>query len=210
MRIPTRLALFAVALVAAGPLSGCKGLKLRESGYLSDYSKLEKESDERLIYMNPGIDPVTYQRFIVEPVAVNLEEDREGTFNAEELEELAEYFYTVMVEHISTRHKVATRPAPGIATVRISLTDIKTSTALLNILPHTRLSGAGRGGAAFEAEVIDSTTGVQIAAVVRKTKQGAFSGGGMSKMSDAKRAIDKWADDFQANIEAWRAFEGMN
>jgi hypothetical protein len=49
-----------------------------------------------------------------------------------------------------------------------------------------------------------------VAAVVRKAKQGVFAGGGMSKMSDAKRAIDQWADDFQENIEAWPSFEGEN
>ena len=201
------LTIFALTLLASGPLAGCKGLQRRQTGYLSDYSKLEKESEGRLMYVNPRIEPGTYQRFIVDPVALHLAEDHEGDFTAEELEELAEYFYNKIVEHISTRRQVVTRPGPGVARLRVAVTDIETSTALLNIIPHTRLTGVGRGGGAFEGELVDSTTGEQIAAVVRKTKGGGvFSGGGMSKMSDAKRAIDKWVDDLQDRIDEWRVF----
>lgn len=204
MKTLTFVAAPLLALLLA-PLVGCKGPERRETDFLSDYSKLEERSDGRLIYVNPRIEPGTYQRFIVDPVNMNLDEKREGKFSEKELEELVEYFYDTVVEHISKNRQVVTRPAPGVARMRIALTDVQTSKALLNILPQMRLLTAGRGGAAFEGELVDSTTGAQVAAVVHKTREGTFSGGGMSKMSDAKRAIDEWAEEFAEQIEGWQA-----
>ena len=198
----------ASGLTLVALLTACRTPELRETGYLSDYSKLAQLDKNRLIYLNPRVEPGTYTGFIVEKVGVNLGEDREGAFTDEELEELAEHFYSEITKRIAQKERVVTRPAPGVARFRIALTDVETSNALLNILPQTRLIGVGRGGAAFEGEILDSQTGEQILAVVRRAKPGVFEGSGLGKMSDAKTAINEWCDNTGANIARWRAGEG--
>lgn len=189
----------ALMLVVAA-LGACRGPELRDTGYLSDYSKLQVESPDRLVYINPDIAERSYHAFLIEPVSVNLEEEREADFTAEELAEIAEYFQQAWVAVLAERFEVVTEPGPGVARLRVALTDITTSIGLMNVIPHTRVTGVGRGGAAIEGELVDSTTGVQLAAVVRRAEQGVFDGGGMTKMSDAKRTIDEWAEQFREGV----------
>ena len=196
------LILAGTALLVAS--AACRTPELRRSGYLSDYSKLQEVDSDRLAYLNPRVQPGTYNGFIVEKIAINLSEDREGAFTAEELEELAEYTFAEITKRISEKERLVSRAGPGVARLRIALTDIRTSRPLLNVIPQTRMTGVGRGGAAFEAELVDSQTDQQIFATVRRTKPGAFEGSGLSKMADAKTVISQWCDHAGKNIRSWR------
>lgn len=55
--------------------------------------------------------------------------------------------------------------------------------------------GAGCGGAAMEAEIVDSVTGEQVAAVIRSGVGSQFRAFNISTVSDVKNTIDVWARD---------------
>jgi hypothetical protein len=58
-----------VAAICIIAMSGCEAQKVRKTGFLSDYSKLQKESDSGLRYINKETAP-KYSAFIVDPVQI--------------------------------------------------------------------------------------------------------------------------------------------
>ena len=188
-------------------LAGCRALGLTESGYLSDYSKLQEVSDDVMAYRNPRVVPGTYQSFIVERVAIHVEEDREGHLTEEQIEEISEYLYAELTKLLTENERVVSRPGPGVARIRIAVTDVQKSKPLANILPWSRISSVGRGGAVLEGEMVDSQTGEQLLAVVRRTRAGFFSSSGLTALSDVKHAIDQWLEAHHERMEELRALE---
>ena len=95
---------------------------------------------------------------------------------------------------------IAKEPGPGIVRIRVALTDLKKSNPLLNFIPPTNLTGLGLGGASMEAELVDSVTGRQIAAVVQSQQGQKLSLDGLSEWGDTKAIMDQWADSFIERI----------
>ncbi len=145
-RIGTFLSSVVLPLATVPFLAGCRALGLTESGYLSDYSKLQEVSDDVMAYRNPRVVPGTYPSFIVERVAIHVEEDREGYLTDEEIEEVTEYLYAELTKTLAENERVVSRPGPGVARIRIAVTDVQKSKPLANILPWSRISSVGRGG----------------------------------------------------------------
>jgi hypothetical protein len=128
---------------------------------------------------------------------------REPLHKAEELplRDLANYMHNAFVQAISDRYPIVSYPGPGVARVRVAITDISKGSPALNVLPQTKLSGVGLGGAAMEAEVIDSQTGEQLAAVLYKKRGNQLSFAGVKKWGDAKAVMDAWAKTFRKRID---------
>jgi hypothetical protein len=173
---------------------------LKKTGFLSDYSDLEPD-DGSLRYVNMkrlG----SYDRFILEPVVVKLYGTPVGARPAPETSrELANYMHNAIVNAIRDRYIIVSQPGPGIAKIRVALTDIEKSTPALNILPQTKISGIGIGGASMEAEVIDSRTGEQIGAVIQNQKGKRISMSGLKKWGDAKSVMDDWVERFRKRLD---------
>ena len=95
-----------------------------------------------------------------------------------------------------------THTGPGVCRLRIAFTDLEKSAALMNLHPLSRATGAGRGGAAIEAELLDSESNEQLGAFTRRATGEFFEGSGMGSLSDIKSAIDRWAVDADERFEA--------
>jgi hypothetical protein len=196
MRKVTLIVIVTLVLV----LSGCRSKQV-ETGFLSDYSKLQKEGSV-LRYVNE-VELKQYDSFIVNKVEVHLYEGEKskGKLTDEELGDLTNYMHAKIVEAVENAgDKVVYQPAAGVARIRIALTDLDASNAV-TILPQASLLGAGLGGAAAEAEIIDSMTDQQIAAFVMKQKGSRIPFTNLGKWTAAKQVIDKWAKKFQKRIE---------
>jgi hypothetical protein len=83
----------------------------------------------------------------------------------------------------------------------VALTDIKKSKIAQNILPQTKLIGTGLGGASMEAEVLDSQTKVQLAAIVQSQLGNSLSLDGLSTWGDAKAVMEDWAVQFRERLD---------
>ncbi len=186
--------LMGLAIVVMASQYGCGQKRLVTTGFLSDYSRLETVSDTMLQYVVPTNEFRSYRKFIIDPVDVHFHGNAKGTdAKSKEIAELRQYMHAAFQNALLDHYNVVRRPGPGVARIRIALTDLEKSSPALNVIPQTKLMGVGLGGASMEGEVLDSVTGKQLAAVVQVQKGKKLSLSGLSKWGDAKAVIDVWA-----------------
>ena len=179
-----------------------------QTGFLSDYSKLERDTDGRWLYSASNTDE--YLKFYIEPVAILFEPEEDPAFSPDELEQLKTYLVVRLTERLTEDdgYEVVSGPGPGVATFRLGITDVDASIAALNLSVYTRVTGAGLGGIAAEGEIVDSMTGEQLAAAIRWDSGSRVMGrttqvlqGEVSKLGDAQGVIDDWAKDIRQRID---------
>jgi hypothetical protein len=197
--------LLAVSLVTALVLfNGCGGGQVK-TGFLSDYSKLQKESDSSLRYVDEKA-VAGYSSYMIDPVKMVFYPgaESEGKLTNEQITDLTSYMQSKIREAVQgAGKKIAYQPGAGVARIRVALTDLA-STSALNIVPQASLLGAGIGGASMEAEVIDSISGKQIGAVLESGKGGRVPFTNLGEWTAAKKVMDGWADRFQKRLEESR------
>ena len=189
-------------LCLVAPLCGCAARLAERTGFLSDYSKLEPRSDVSYRYVAEDRLP-QYSKFIIDPVEIHLHRRSKAKkkISQEDLTDLKNYMHTALVEAIEDSYEVVYRPGPGVARVRVALTDIKKAQVLLNIHPASKIMGTGLGGASLEAEIVDSQTGEQIGALVESQLGDRLSLDGLSTWGDAKAIMDSWAARFRERLD---------
>lgn len=195
------LAIFSIVLVA---LSGCAApvSAPEQTGYLSDYSKLEMKEEGLINYVSDSVGE--YDKFIIEPVAILFEIDPEVSgLTTEDIDELKTHFVTKLTDELTSDdgYEIVTEPGPGVARLRLGLTQVEESIGVLNVTIYTKVTGLGLGGASAEGEAVDSVTGEQIAAMVRWGSGSRIARAGLTDLGDAKLAIDKWTRDMRKNLD---------
>lgn len=187
---------------------GCGAQRAQRTGFLSDYSKLKPYSDVSYRNIPSQATIRRYSKFIVDPVVIHfhtgskaIEERTKGKITEQDITDLKNYMHDAIVNAISDRYGIAYRPGPGVARVRIAITDLKKSNVLMNIHPGSKLLGSGLGGASLEAEWLDSQTGKQIAALVESQLGDRLSLDGLSEWGDAKAIMDGWAQRFRTRLD---------
>lgn len=202
-----RIILPASLIVAA---IGCTP-ELRESGFLNDYSQLEKDPDNpgSRAYFSTEVDFKQYKKFKLDPVLVYFRPDAKSEgVDPDELDELVTYFEEALTKELSKTLENTDQLGPGVFRVRVALTDIKKTTPALNVLPHTKLTGLGIGGAHMEAEILDGATGQRLGAVMHGEKGSVLSvGAGFSKWGHAKQVMDRWAERANKRLAKLRESE---
>jgi len=172
-----------------------------QTGFLSDYSKLVRDTDGRWLYSadNTG----EYTKFYIEPVAMLFEQKENPTFSPDELDQLKTYLVVRLTQRLTEDdgYEVVSEPGPGVAIFRLAITEVDASIAALNISIYTKVSGAGLGGIAAEGEIVDSVTGEQLAAAIRWGAGSRVLKAGLTKLGDAKIVIDRWARDIRERID---------
>ena len=191
-----------IALMFAGLVTGCAPRMKKETGFLEDYSKLESITDDYSHWKDPSFTKDTCLRMIVDPIQFNLGAEDRTNFSAEEIREIREYTQTKFIAVVARRVEVVMHTGPGVCRLRIAFTDLEKSAALMNLHPLSRATGAGRGGAAIEAMVLDSESNKVIGMMTRRATGEFFEGSGMGSLSDIKSAIDRWSVDADERFEA--------
>jgi hypothetical protein len=161
------------------------------TGFLSDYSGLKEISPASRRYVNPKYDLSEYSSFIVDPVQVYFR-DSAGASDWDDTEKLRAYMRRAVIGTLEPRYTaVATRPGPGTARIRIALTNVERSAPFK------------LGSVSMEAELLDSQTGEQMAAVIESRRKGvAFAG--YEAWSGARAVMDDWAKRFYNRLEEAR------
>ncbi len=202
----TRNARLPVSIVAVGMLAACAApvSEPERTGFLSDYSKLEMKEEGHIGYVSDRL--TEYDQFMFDPIEILFERDPEDReFSDEELDELKAYFLNEATEQLTKGddgYAVVTEPGPGVLRLRIGITEVEETIGVLNVTIYTKVTGLGLGGAAAEGEAVDSVTGEQIAAMVRWGSGSRIARAGLTKMGDAKLAIDKWTRDWRKRLDA--------
>ena len=77
----------------------------------------------------------------------------------------------------------------------------------ISLSQASKLTGAGTGGASMEGEVVDSVTGKQLAAVVKRGKGSQFTLNVGSTAKDVETVIDQWAKEAEERLRELREVE---
>lgn len=146
-----------------------------------------------------------YKQFIIDPVIVHFSPNAKGTaIDPAELKEMSDYFHAQVVKALSKtkRYQVVTAPGSGVARVRIAITDISKTVPVANIHPAMKLSGIGLGGAAMEAEVVDSVSGERLGMVVDSQSGGRLGiVAGLQTYGHARQVMDGWTERFVKRLD---------
>lgn len=202
------------SLMIAAVLAGCSGApKVTGSGFLPDYSLLQPDpADGVLRWSAPSGKLKQYKQFIIDPVVVHFSPDAKGTaIDPTQLKELSDYFHTQVVKTLTKteRYQVVAASGPGVARVRIAITDISKTVPVANIHPAMKLSGIGLGGAAMEAQVVDSASEERLAMVMDSESGGRLGVvAGLQTYGHARQVMDGWAERFVKRLDAIHGHTG--
>jgi hypothetical protein len=177
-------------LVASLPVAGCASAPPAPSGFLHDYSHLQKVEEGRMRYISPKLKE--YSRYMVDPVEFRTQKTE---LKPEQRAEVARYLRESFEKVLKKGgYQIAAQPDVGVARVRMAITEINKTKWYLNIHPATKVTGGGMGGAGMEGEVIDSVSGEQLGAVIQAKHASQFRLNAFSTISDVKNVIDQWAE----------------
>ena len=201
-RLLTVLILSAITMVA----TGCKSTTPPpQTGFLSTYDNLETIEEHKMRFVSQDL--ADYDSFIVDHVQLRMQS--ESDLSDEQRAEAARYFREQFINVLTRNgYMVADSAAVGTARVRLALTDIQDAEWWMNLHPGSKLTGAGTGGASMEGEVIDSVTGVQLAAVVKSGRGDQFELDTFSELDDIKDVIDDWAEEAEERLRELRESRG--
>lgn len=196
-----KLNVMVVIVVLMAMFCGCEEERQTRTGFLSDYSQIRSVSDTSYRYIKPGA-LRGYSSFIIEPVVIHFHSgSKGGNISRKDLSHLRQFMYSELRNAISNKYRIVTTPGPGVAKLRVAITDIKKSKTMQNLMPITKIAGTGLGGASMEAELLDSQTGAQIAAVVETQSGNRLSFEGLSKWGDAEAVMKGWAKRFRKRLD---------
>lgn len=219
------------SLCLAIMLAGCSGQNVlgdstvrvddvRPSGFLSDYSVLRKGRDGQaaLVYWNMDADFAAYDSVMIDPVTIWLEADSPmKDVDPEQRQKLADEFHSAIVAALQPDYRITDRFGPRTMRIRVALIDAEQSAPVMDTIstyvPQARLiqsllslgsdTAGFVGEATAEAEVLDASTGVLLAAGVdRRAGSKAVGDGTFNAWGDVRRAFDAWSFQFANNLEA--------
>ena len=188
--------------------SGCAKAPPR-SGFLQNYTALDQDpGDESLSwYEIPDVDWRKYSKLMIDPVLVYLHpEAKNRQIDPEALSELTGYFRNTVIEEVQDAYPVVDKPGPDVLRIRTAITDLIPANPLINT---TMVLAVGlpvdMGGAAMEAEFLDSVTLKPLGAVVDK-KMGIPLNPedymlGFTQWGHAKTACDSWAELLRESLD---------
>lgn len=196
------LALVAVGLLMTEPAEAQK-VKTEPSGFLSDYSGLEPDPDDKsiLVYGDHGRILCEYKKVFVQPVQIFLHEKAGEKVDEEAREMLKQYTFFALIEGLRAVEWLEfAEPGPGVVEINTAITDVLKAKRSLNVILPAKLTGIGRGGAALEEELLDSETGEQLAAAIWAGRGSRFDMRGLKKYAHAKKVIDDWAKNWSTRL----------
>ncbi|MDY6987537.1 MAG: DUF3313 domain-containing protein [Thermodesulfobacteriota bacterium] len=197
-----------VLAVSVGLLvsTGCAvGVKKRPSGFLGDYSsfRTDPEDPDIFFYEKPGVDWKRFKSLQIDPILVYYKPDaRDRQIDPNTLKKMTDYFGTALVKAVEDKYPVVTEPGPHVLRIRAAITELDPSNVLVNVVTSVALLSVDMGGAAMEAEFLDSETGERLAAIVHKRMGTPIDMvGSYSKWGHAKAAFDYWARELRKGLD---------
>ncbi len=192
-------------------LVGCATTKTIETGFLDDYSNFQmSEKVKGLLVEKHATKKISdYSIFIVDPIEVRLTHESKGEkLSVNQVQKLATQFHDDVVVALSENYEVVNMPGEGVLRIRTALTDIYPNKIYLNLHWSTTLSKQGIGGAAIEAEFIDTATGERILGVIdaRQGKPLKYNKG-LSRWGHTKEVFDGWKILLMKTLQEGREIE---
>ena len=213
------------ALLITGCASTYETSKGKEKGFIEeDYLELTEDAEGNLslLYINEEADFKQYDKIWIETVTAYVYEGSSlEKANQGDVDKLVQYFEEALERELAKDYEIVEAAGEGTLKLRVALTEISGSKRLLNTVstvapPARAFSELKRfvtgthsfvGKAAFEAEALDSITGVTLAAKVGSRGGGKRLRSAQDKYRDVKAAIDFWAKNFREKLNQLRTQE---
>ena len=210
-------------LLLCGALSaGCastSSTELTQSGFLSDYSKLQPDPDDpsARLYVRSGVDWRQYQKVLLEPIRVWVKDDADYKgVDPTELKALTDHFQQALVRALEPTYPVVSQPGPGVLRVRVAITDLVPTQPQVSVatvvVPFGSVASMAAntaglshlGQTAIEAEFLDSQTHQVLAAFMDRNvgRKFNFSQGVSGAINSYGNAFNTWAYA-RAAFDAW-------
>lgn len=189
-------------------LAGCAEAP-KASGFLRDYAALRPVpgASSVLYYEKPNVQWKRYTRLMLDPVVVYYAPDApDRQIQPDDLKRLTDYFRTAAVEAVRDAYPVVETPGPGVLRIRAAITDVVPANPLLNVVTTAAVFiPLDMGGAAMEAEFLDSVTNERLAAIIeRKTGMPLDPRDmirGFTKWGHAEAAFRAWAKELREVLD---------
>ena len=214
-----RLAATLISLLLSVTVAGCAATRGRraepeESGFLGDYSQLERREgfEERKVYIDPATNWAEYDAVYISSVTL-WGNEQTANLKPEDQEKLTTVLYQALHDKIGEKFDIVEHPAADDVYLRAALTQAKGANvplrAITSIHPGTLVLGyvaslatdvaATVGSATVEIEVRDAVTQQRLAAAVdeRAGTKVLFlisPGRTFTTWGDVKAAADFWAE----------------
>jgi hypothetical protein len=206
VRAVTVLAFLALA---AGSAEAGKPLITEPSGYLADYSQLEKISGTkyRKGWLAEDVDWKSYHGILVDPVELWIESEEilEGDYDPEDLAMLQDYLRGTFIRSFaeSRNVQVVEEPGPGVLRLRLALTNLRQAKRGANVLTGFLVKlPFSLGGAALEGELRDSDDDRLLLAFTDQSRgKHVPSMRAYTRWGHAKKAMDRLAADSREFVE---------
>ena len=203
-----------IALLLTG--TGCATYQPTQSGYLSDYSRLERDP----IHLNHGlgvqrnnshnaspVEACQVDSYYIEPVQWLVSQSSRAGGDPKRQQILTSTLETQLKEQLGTLKPIVDQPGPNTARVRAAITDVKLSRPLLNaalmatLITPVFIGPIFNGGGYVEAEVI-GPDGRQISAISCASAGGIIDLFGFyTKSRHAKQAMRRSAKELRETLE---------
>lgn len=194
-------------LAAAALLAACSTTPPAQSGFLSDYSALkpDKYGKPGLMWSEKqGFDWKKYRKVMLDPVVVYYHPQASSkAILPEELAKLATFFREAVATELQGAYPIVSAPGPDVLRIRAAITDVVPASPALNVVTTAvAFVPLDLGGAAIEAEFLDSTTNERLAAMVDRKRGSSFDmKGGFTELGHAKAAFKEWAVDLRRALQ---------
>ena len=196
-----------ISLVAVVMLVGCSSTPPPRSGFMVDYPDLKPDryGNPRLLWWEkPGFDWMRYQKLMIDPVVVYYHpQAKSKEIRPDDLKQLTDEFRDVVIAELGKSYPVVSTPGQDVLRVRAAITEIIPANPALNIVT-TALAFVplDMGGAAIEAEFIDSMTSERVAAMV-ELKLGTPTDlkSGFTSLGHARASFKSWAAELKRALE---------
>ena len=184
------------------------------SGFLEDYTALQPDADRpgALIYRKDGVDLGKYSKIALAPVEIWYSPANEYQgISPDDLKLIADSFRASLVKQLEPDYPVVETGGPDVLGVRLAIADVKIrkkGRTVLNFTPagfalYTLKDIAGANvildDAVIEAELVDSTTGERLGALVDQQKATA---GKKASWASLEAALTFYAQRFRARLDA--------
>ena len=198
----------ALAVCAPAPIFAQAPSALRSSSKLSE----DAAKSDSWTYRNPQVAIAQYRRFIIQPTEVYGAPTAEwGSTTREERQKFAAYMTSALRDQIGKGYEIVQAPGPGVATMRLTLLGVKTTTkvaatatrvtpfglALNGVKSIAGKPGSFSGSMQAAFELSDSRTGELLFAAVRRRSPDALD---IESTLSTEKTVEAVADDIAASI----------
>lgn len=204
---PSRTRAVAAMMIVASLAGACANQQTTQTGYLgaAPLTPVGSKGARALTYTADRAVRETYKAVLVERPAFQPGPKTPREPKPEDVAALTAAYGEALKRHFGQRYAIAEQPGPGVLRVRAAVTGYALADVTANVLLTPLIGPLSNGGAATEAEVLDSVTGERIAALATHTN-GSMWGGGPVKFfkarAHAERALDVHAKRLAAQVAA--------